>query len=164
MIWNSHTHKGFTLPSQGIWQWLVLNNTKPTHLERKSEYWHARSTFYYQVDQILSPNQWWRSIHHQLNDLDLETCDDQKTFSHHTIGKGMFSIVASTIGDIMILVATWLATKKFRSLQAWQQKTFGCRKLGDQKISVATSFMATKMGPILVTHKLALSNSKVFLT
>ncbi len=33
----TNTCKGFTPPSQGIWQWLVLNNTRPTHLKGESE-------------------------------------------------------------------------------------------------------------------------------
>ncbi len=62
-IWNSNTHKGFTPPSQGIWQWLVLNNTRPTHLKGKNEYWHVTSTFYYQANQISSPSQFfWKSL------------------------------------------------------------------------------------------------------
>jgi hypothetical protein len=37
-------------------------------------------------------------------------------------------------------------------------------KLGDRKLSIAESFTATKTSPILVAHKLALSNPKVPLT
>ncbi len=146
-IWNSNTHKGFTPPSQGIWQWLVLNNTKPTHFKGESEYWHARSTFYYQANQISFPNQWWRSIHHQLNDQGLETCDDQKTFNHHMIGKGMFSIAANTIGNRMISIAKLTTTKSIPSPIVWEliffplshdwwPKIFGHYKLSNEKNSV----------------------------
>jgi hypothetical protein len=154
MIWNLNTHKGFTPPSKGIWQWSVLNNTKPTNLEGENEYWHARSTFYYHVNQISLPNQWWRSIHHQVNNLDPETCDNQKKFNHYMIGKGMFLIVTNTIYDGMILVVTQLATKFFWSLQAWQWKNFDCCMLGDWNFSTATSFMVTQMGPMMVQNNL----------
>jgi hypothetical protein len=34
-------------------------------------------------------------IHCQLNNQDLETCDDWKEFSHHVIGDEMFLVIAS---------------------------------------------------------------------
>jgi hypothetical protein len=102
----------------------VLNNIKPTHLKGESEYWHARSTFYYQAKEISLPNQWWKSIHHQLNDLDPKTCDDQKKFNHHMIGKGMFSITANTIGNGLILVAKLAVIKNISSPIMWQLNFF----------------------------------------
>jgi hypothetical protein len=56
-----------------IWQWLVLNNTRPTQLKGESEF-KLQGLFFitkqHQIlsqNQIMSPNQWWKSIHHQLN-------------------------------------------------------------------------------------------------
>jgi hypothetical protein len=38
----------------------VLNNTRPTKLKGENKYWHVTFTFYYQSDQISSPNHFFR--------------------------------------------------------------------------------------------------------
>ncbi len=51
----------------------MLNNTRPTHFKGENEDWHVTSTFYYQADQILSPNQiFWKSLWPRLT---LYWCD-----------------------------------------------------------------------------------------
>jgi len=82
----------------------------------------------------LSPNQWWRSIHHQLDDQNLEwklsitLCMATKNkFGHHTISNGKFS------------VTTRLVMKKFWSSQDWQLIIFKCHMNGNQKVLVANS-------------------------
>jgi hypothetical protein len=71
--------KYFTFPFQGIWQWLVLNNTKPTHLKGKSEFKLQGLFFITKQHQIFLPNQislpkqWWRPIHHQSNNQNPDT-------------------------------------------------------------------------------------------
>jgi hypothetical protein len=66
-------------------------------------------------------------------------------------------VLVATIGDKISIVAS-LVTKNFQLL------IFGHQACGNQKISIVQHFMAIKMGLVLVTHKLALGNSKVLLT
>ncbi len=165
MIWNSNTHKGFNLPSQGIWQWLLLNNTRPTHLKVESGNWHARFTFYYQANQISSPNQIplpnqsWRSIHHQLDNP--YTCNDQIIFCHHIIVYGMFLVAkfATTIffgcclfGDGNFLIVTGLAIENswsppliwqsnFQSPSLWWLKIFHHQLCDNWESFITTSLV-----------------------
>ncbi len=92
MIWNSNNHKYFTLPSQGIWQWLVLKTQNtPTSKEKVSSnckvyFFITKQHKVFLPNQISSPKQWWRSIHHQSNDQNLEM-----------YGDGMFSIAICVV-------------------------------------------------------------------
>ncbi len=62
------------------------------------------------------------------------------------------------IGDENLSVVASLTTKTFRSL------IFGHQAYGDQKLFVATCFTTTKMGLVLVTHKLASGSLRFPLT
>jgi hypothetical protein len=57
----------------------------------------CRVYIYYQTDQIPLLNQWWRSIHRQSNDPNLETCGDYKKINHYMISDEMFSVAASLV-------------------------------------------------------------------
>jgi len=106
-IWNSNSHKGFIFPSQGIWQWLVFNNTRPTHIKIESEYWHVRFTFYYQV----GPN-----FITKLN----------------SITKSMVEINPSLVGWPRSTNVWWL--KKIMLPHDWWQNAFGHHSCGEKKI------------------------------
>jgi hypothetical protein len=105
VIWNANIHKGFTPPSQGIWQWLVLNNTKPTHLKKKGSIGMQGLHF----------------ITKQTNSITKSNCVYQINGE----------INPSSIWQPKSTNVWWL--KKVQSPHDWWQNAFNHCKFGDQK-------------------------------
>ncbi len=69
-------------------------------------------------DQILSPNQWWKSIHCQSNnDIQRHVAIEEKFKSSHNWRWNAF--IRHSCGDEIFLVITCLAMKNTSSLIMW---------------------------------------------
>jgi hypothetical protein len=150
-IWNSNTHKDFAPPPQGIWQWLVLTPQGPHNSKEKmtSDY-----KVYFLIikqhqilwqNQISLPNQWWRSIHCQLNDRHLVTYGNPKKISCAT---------QLVIECFQLPFMEW--RKTFGRQQDWQLKVFCYHMNANQKHSIAIGWWLNFF------NHYRLNNQKVF--